>query len=106
MLLSEILHVRRPAGRRAGGRREVPLVRVRGGYHPALVRVRAEEPIRIAFLREERAACSERVLFPAFGRSAMLPAGERVVVELPPSPPGRYEFTCALDMLRGTLVVE
>ena len=106
MLLSEILHVRRPAGRGAGAQRDVPLVRVRGGYHPAVVRVRAGAPIRIAFLREERAACSERVLFPSFGKSAMLPAGERVVVELPASRPGEYAFTCAMNMLRGTVVVE
>ena len=103
MLLSAIRTARR-ASDRAG--RTATLVRVHGGYRPDVVRARAGEPIRIAFLREETAACSERVVFPAFGKNAMLPYGERIVLELPPTPPGTYEFTCALNMLRGRLVVE
>lgn len=98
--------------RRHRARRTLPpglqqrLVVVRGGYRPDVLYVRAGEPIRILFRREESAHCSERVVFPAFGKSAMLPCGKQVVVELPPAPPGTYEFTCALNMLRGTLVVE
>ena len=105
MLLSAIRSVRRPVGRRVGAADET-LVRVRGGYSPDVVYARAGAPIRLAFLREESASCSERVVFPAFGKSAMLPRGERIAIELPPSPPGTYEFTCAMKMLRGTLVVE
>ena len=82
-----------------------PLVRVRGGYNPNVIYARPGEPIRVTFLREETASCSERVVFPAFGKSTMLPLGERIVVELPPSPAGTYEFTCAMNMLRGSLVV-
>ncbi len=84
---------------------QTPVV-VRGGYRPDVLHVRAGEPIRVVFRREESARCSERVVFPAFGKSAMLPRGEPVVVELPPASPGTYEFTCALNMLHGTLVVE
>jgi plastocyanin domain-containing protein len=82
-----------------------PLVRVSGGYLPDVVYATAGRPIRIAFLREETAASSEHVLFPAFGKSTMLPAGQTVVVELPARPPGTYEFTCAMGILRGRLVV-
>lgn len=81
------------------------LVRVSGGYFPEVVYAEAGRPIRIAFLREESAACSERVLFPAFGKSMMLPVGQTVVVELQACPPGTYEFTCAMGILRGRLVV-
>lgn len=81
-------------------------VRVRGGYLPSELHAAAGEPVRITFLREESAPCSERVVFPDFGKSAMLPLGERVTVELPPAEPGRYEFTCAMNMLHGALIVE
>lgn len=80
-------------------------VRVRGGYVPDTIRVEAGVPVRIVFRREESAACSEQVVFPAFGRSAMLPPGEEVAVDLLPREPGEYEFTCGMSMLRGTLVV-
>ncbi len=79
---------------------------VRGGYDPDVLHAPAGEPIRITFVREERAPCSERVVFPAFGKNAMLPYRKRVVVELPPAAAGSYEFTCAMNMLRGTLIVE
>jgi len=105
MLLPAIRHSRgqvRPPLAGADG----ALVRVRGGYNPDVIYARAGEPIRVTFLREETASCSERVVFPAFGKSAMLPHGRKIVVELPASPPGTYEFTCALNMLHGTLVVE
>jgi hypothetical protein len=79
---------------------------VRGGYEPAVLRARVGEPVRIVFSREETAACSERVVFPAFGRSAMLPPFEDVSLELVPERAGEYEFTCQLGMLRGRLVVQ
>lgn len=80
-------------------------VRVHDGYHPAVLYALADRPLRIHFLREETAACSEQVVFPTFGKNVMLPTGTPVVVELPPADPGRYEFTCAMNMLHGTLVV-
>ena len=80
-------------------------VLVRGGYHPDTIRVEVGAPVRLLFRREESAACSEQVVFPAFGKSATLPEGERVAIELTPAEAGTYEFTCAMGMLRGHLVV-
>ena len=81
-------------------------VRVRGGYQPSVLRGRVGEPLRIVFAREETAACSEHVVFPAFGKSAMLPPFEETTLELVPERAGEYEFTCQLGILRGRLVVD
>ncbi|NIP79940.1 MAG: cupredoxin domain-containing protein [Gemmatimonadetes bacterium] len=78
-------------------------IRVKGGYDPDRIEVRAGEPVRLTFLRQETAACSERVEFPDFGVSRELPEGEEVTIELTPEP-GEYDFTCQMGMLRGTLV--
>ena len=80
-------------------------VRVKGGYQPSVVHARVGEPLRIVFSREETASCSEHVVFPAFGKSAMLPPFEDVTLELVPERAGEYEFTCQMGMLRGRLVV-
>lgn len=80
-------------------------VRVKGGYEPPVVHARLGEPLRIVFSREETASCSEHVVFPAFGKSAMLPPFEDVTIELVPERAGEYEFTCQHGMLRGRLVV-
>ena len=78
---------------------------VKGGYTPDTIVVDAGKPVRLSFRREETAACSERVLFPAFGRSADLPEGEVVPIELQPEEPGEYGFECGMGMLHGKLIV-
>ena len=82
------------------------VVHVRGGYRPDTIYGEAGVPLRVVFRREESSPCSERVVFPSLGKSAMLPRGEDVVVELPPLQPGAYDFTCQMEMLRGRLVIE
>lgn len=81
-------------------------VRVHGRYEPDTVRVPAQERVVLAFEREERAACSERLVFPELGLNVALPAFERVVVDLGWLVPGVYEFTCQMGVLRGRVVVE
>jgi plastocyanin domain-containing protein len=81
-------------------------VRVRGGYEPSTIRAHPGQPVRILFERQESASCSERVIFPDFGKSAALPQGELIAVDLLPERPGVFEFTCQLGMLRGRLIVE
>ena len=81
-------------------------IRVRGGYEPDTIYARVGEPLRVTFRREETATCSERVVFPDLGKSAMLPAYRDVTVELTPERAGIHEFTCELGMLRGRLIVE
>jgi Cupredoxin-like domain len=79
-------------------------VRVRGAFFPDLVEARAGERLRLVFTREETAACSEQIVIPGLGKSVMLPPFEDVAVELGPLPPGEYEFTCGLGVLRGRIL--
>jgi plastocyanin domain-containing protein len=46
------------------------------------------------------------VIFADFMKSAELPTGEMVAVELLPKDPGEYSFACPMGMFRGRLVVE
>ena len=82
------------------------MVLVKGGYTPDVIVVQHGKPVRLNFHREETAACSEMVVFGDFGKSAKLPTGETVAVELLPEQPGEYEFACQMGMLHGKLVVE
>jgi plastocyanin domain-containing protein len=81
-------------------------VTVKGGYTPDVIVVKAGQPVRFRFTRQESAACSETVLFPDFNQSAKLPEGEEVSVEFTPEKPGEYGFQCQMGMLRGKLIVE
>ena len=81
------------------------MILVKGGYSPDLIVAAAGTPIRLTFLREESGACSERVVFADFHKSAELPEGQQVAIELPAAKPGEYLFQCGMAMLRGKLVV-
>ena len=87
-----------------GGVQEV-FVRVRGGYDPDLIVLAAGRPARLHFNRQETAACSEMVSFPAFDIARRLPTGETVTIELPRLEPGEYGFSCQMGMLKGKLIV-
>ena len=88
-----------------GGFQEVAIT-VKGGYTPDIIVVKAGQPLRMRFTRQESASCSEMVLFPDFNKSAKLPEGQEVVVELTPEKAGEYGFQCQMGMLRGKLIVE
>lgn len=93
------------AGLTSGGYQE-QMVLVKGGYTPDVIVVQAGKPVRLNFVRQESASCSEMVLFPAFGKSARLPEGEAVAVEFLPKERGEFEFACQMGMFRGKLIVE
>ena len=89
----------------SGGYQE-QMVLVKGGYTPDVIVVEAGKPVRLNFVRQESASCSEMVLLPDFNKSAKLPEGETVAVEFLPKTPGEYEFACQMGMLRGRIIVE
>lgn len=68
--------------------------------------VRTGKPLRLHFRREETASCSDKVVFADFNKSADLPTGQTVAVELMPKEPGEFAFSCPMGMFRGWLVVE
>lgn len=82
------------------------MVLVKGGYTPDVIVVERGRPVRLNFVRAEAASCSETVVFPEFSKSAYLPEGETVPVELMPDKAGEYNFQCQMGMLRGKLIVE
>jgi soluble P-type ATPase/plastocyanin len=94
-----------PVAAEAGGAQEVR-IRVKGGYDPDVIVVKAGKPVKLHFYREEEASCSETVVFPDFAQSLRLPPFQTVTLELRPEEPGEYEFHCQMNMLRGKLIVE
>jgi plastocyanin domain-containing protein len=98
MSLSGLVNVHHRSRRRVD-------VWVKGRYRPEVLHARVGEPLRIVFRREETAPCSEHVVFPSLGKSAMLPPHEEVAIDILPDRTGVHEFTCQLGMLRGRLVI-
>jgi plastocyanin domain-containing protein len=93
------------AAEKSGGYQEA-MILVKGGYTPDTVIVRSGRPVRLNFRREETASCSDKVIFADFNKSAELPTGQTVPLELMPKEPGEFVFACPMGMFRGRLIVE
>jgi len=89
----------------SSGIQEVAIT-VKGGYTPDIIVVKAGQPLRMRFTRQESSSCSEMVLIPDFNQSAELPEGEEVSIEFTPEKSGEFGFQCQMGMLRGKLIVE
>lgn len=79
---------------------------VRGGYDPAVVRVKRGVRVRLVFNRQDTSSCSEEIVIPDFGVRRFLPSGEKTAVEVTPTRNGEFDITCGMSMLHGKLVVE
>ncbi len=74
-----------------------------GVYTPATIEAPAGRPLKLKFLREDPSPCAQKVVFADFELSEDLPIGKSKTVEIPPQPPGRYKFSCQMQMYQGTL---
>jgi len=79
---------------------------VKGGYSPNTIHLKKGVPTELIFERHETTACSDEVMIPEFGIRKSLPAHAQTKVNFTPGEAGTFEFTCGMNMLRGTLVVE
>lgn len=89
----------------SGGVQEVAIT-VKGGYSPDVIEVERGKPVQLSFYRDEENSCSEELLMPDFSVRRDLPAFKTTLVELLPQQAGKFEFTCGMGMLRGSLVVK
>jgi plastocyanin domain-containing protein len=80
-------------------------IEVKGGYAPAVIRVRAGSPVVLDFHRDETNTCTEEVVIPDFGIRTYLPAHRTTPVSFTPGA-GTHEFTCGMGMVRGTIIAE
>jgi plastocyanin domain-containing protein len=81
-------------------------ITVKGGYTPAEIHAKAGVPLRLVFDRQETSSCSEEIVLGDFGVRRFLPPFQKTAVDLTPDRTGRFDFTCGMGMLHGTLVVE
>jgi Cu+-exporting ATPase len=88
-----------------GGVQQVE-VAVKGGYSPNLIRVREGLPLRLVFDRQESGECTSEVVFPDFRLRRQLPAFARTTVDVVPRRSGEFGFSCGMNMVHGTLIVE
>lgn len=81
-------------------------IKVDGGYDPDRVVVKAGQPVRLNFFRQDPSSCLEKVILPDFHIAKDLDLDRVTPVEFTPQKPGEYPFTCGMNMARGVLEVK
>jgi cobalt-zinc-cadmium efflux system membrane fusion protein len=94
--------------RQGGGQSTKPLqvTITEKGFEPERVAVARGAPARITFVRTTDNTCANEVLFPSLNIKRALPLNEPVVIEFTPEKSGEISFTCGMNMLRGSVVVQ
>ena len=94
------------AARQSGAGLQEITILVDGGYAPSRIKVKAGQPMRLAFLRVDPSSCLAQVIFPDFHKSLDLPLDATTSLELPPTKAGVYPFHGGMNMVRGVLEVK
>ena len=81
-------------------------ITVDGGYEPSYIVVQAGQPVRLNFDRKDPSSCLEEVRVPDFRIARSLPLDRTTAIEFTPDKPGTYQFTCGMNMFRGTIEVQ
>lgn len=79
---------------------------VKGSYSPNVIKAQKNVPLRIRIFRDEESSCTEEIVFSDFGVRQTLKAFDTTIVSFTPDRGGTFTFSCGMDMIHGTLVVE
>ncbi len=99
---------RRPPAQLAATQSGVQAIKivVDGGYVPSHIIVRAGQPVRLEFERQDPSDCLAEVRIPDFRIARSLPLDRITTIEFTPDRPGRYQFSCGMNMFRGEIEVQ
>lgn len=76
------------------------------GFEPALIRVRAGQPVRLVVTRKVERTCATAFVVRDYGIRKPLPLNRPVDVRFTPRKAGTIRYACAMNMIGGQLVVQ
>lgn len=77
-----------------------------GIYQPSHIKMTANKPKTLIFLRKDTSPCSETLVIPDLKISETLPLNKNKIIRIPAMLPGNYKFHCQMQMHRGQITVE
>ncbi|MFC4769589.1 cupredoxin domain-containing protein [Effusibacillus consociatus] len=87
------------------GYQEVDIKVGTNGYTPDEIKLKAGVPTKLNFQKDYRGGCLSYLIMPDFNIQQALKQGT-TTVEITPSKPGKYVFTCGMGMYGGYITVE
>jgi len=79
---------------------------VDGGYKPERIAIPYGKTTKLVFNRVDSNSCLEDLIMSDFKIKKTLPMNEKVVIEITPDKKGEFDFSCAMGMFHGKLLVK
>lgn len=95
-----------PASTASDGVQSLDLKISGGEYQPASLKVRAGVPVRLNVTRDEKPTCGDVLSIPSQNVTKPIPVNQITTIEFTPQAAGDLEFTCGMNMMKGTIVVQ
>ncbi len=80
-------------------------ITVDGGYSPEAVFVPRGKTTKLNFFRKDSTDCLDEVVLGDFKIRRKLPLNQKVTVEITPQKTGEYDYSCAMNMYHGKIIV-
>ncbi len=92
-----------PAAGSGAAPRTVTIEVTKDGFVPAVVKVKAGQPVKLVITRKTEVTCATDIVMKDFGVNQPLPMGKAVTVTVTPKKKGSYRYACGMDMIAGVL---
>jgi len=79
---------------------------VDGGYKPERIAIPYGKTTKLVFHRKDSNSCLEEVVLADFKVRKFLPLNEKTQIEITPDKKGEFDFSCAMGMFHGKLIVK
>jgi plastocyanin domain-containing protein len=76
------------------------------GFVPAVVEVPAGRPVTLVVTRKTERTCATELVMKSMAIDRKLPLNEAVEITFTPEQPGTLDYACAMDMIKGQVVVK
>jgi plastocyanin domain-containing protein len=89
-----------------GAEHRIPIVVTSNGFEPALIPVKAGQPVVLVVTRTTDRTCVKEFVIADRKIKKALPLNRAVEIRFTAVKPGTVRFACGMDMVAGKLVVE
>ncbi len=88
------------------GSNQIVMTVTSDGFVPADIKVKMGQPVKLTITRKVEQTCATDIVIKDYGIKKPLPLNQAVEVEFTPTKSGKIKYACAMNMIRGEIIVE
>lgn len=81
-------------------------INIAGDFSPSTISLAANQPARLNFRRGSEPTCGDEIVFPDLDIRKKVAANETVSIDIPAQQARTLSFTCGMNMMKGSIVIQ